>query len=679
MIPPRRLTLLSLLLVLALPACGGDGPTPPDGPTVASVVVTPTSPTLEVGKTLQMSAIARDPNGGTVTGVTVTWTSSDAAVASVDAKGLVTGVAAGAAAITATVAGVAGSQVVTVVPDQCDNAVTVVLDPGEHQAYPATECLFLPSGSAGDYYRLAVYRPTQVENPSDVSDITVETSAVSSASQTTAAVAPPPARAASPPASGAAGLESDDAPRLDGTRLLRDVELKRSTSRFHMQMLEREIRERGPGPDGVLRREAAALRADEPRRADPPARLELTSQFSCSASPVPQTLVAFNDDIAFYQDSAQRVTKPIAVSSAQEILDYYDAYVKDMIPQYWGTVTDLDGNGRVLVTTSPALGDSVAAAIFTGDLRTSGSCAASNQGEVIFYNVDLILDMEDLSNPGYLALPTLAHEMKHLVSIYNRFAAGASLSPLWIEEGTSEISAEMSSRIAWAANGGPAPGEVITRDKILATLCSGGSCNFTKETWGVVDILANAIVQISTHPNSLIVNPNGAHEFHSIYASGWHYHRFLGDAFGNASSPMGDAPFFKEMVDSTTASGTAAHAQLTGRSFDQLFEDLVVAMSLHQTEAPPPARAFSTWDFVSSAQIFAAPAVLDPPGTYPWPRTADASSGQLYDPFGTHSYTGKIGPAGMHFYDFQSTGSGSGMEVTVTVDEPARVIVTRIR
>ena len=54
-----------------------------------------------MGSTLQLTADGFDENGDAVEGAEFSWESSDAAVATVDASGLVTGVAVGVATITA--------------------------------------------------------------------------------------------------------------------------------------------------------------------------------------------------------------------------------------------------------------------------------------------------------------------------------------------------------------------------------------------------------------------------------------------------------------------------------------------------------------------------------------------------------------------------------------------------
>jgi plastocyanin len=108
----------------AISACGGssDSTTGPPPPGVfTSVAVTPSSPTVNVGSTTTLTAVAKDQNGATFPGApAATWTSSDVSKATVDpASGVVTGVANGSSTITASItsggATHTGSQQVSVV------------------------------------------------------------------------------------------------------------------------------------------------------------------------------------------------------------------------------------------------------------------------------------------------------------------------------------------------------------------------------------------------------------------------------------------------------------------------------------------------------------------------------------------------------------------------------------
>ena len=83
-------------------------------PPVSSVTVTPAATTIIVGGTATLTATVKDANGNTLTGRTVTWTSSDETKVRVSATGVVTGVALGSATITATSEGKSGTATVTV-------------------------------------------------------------------------------------------------------------------------------------------------------------------------------------------------------------------------------------------------------------------------------------------------------------------------------------------------------------------------------------------------------------------------------------------------------------------------------------------------------------------------------------------------------------------------------------
>jgi len=82
---------------------------------VAAVTVTPSSGTVAIGQTVQLTATPRDASGNPLTGRVITWQSSNSAIASVNGSGLVSGVAAGGpVTITATSEGQSGTASITV-------------------------------------------------------------------------------------------------------------------------------------------------------------------------------------------------------------------------------------------------------------------------------------------------------------------------------------------------------------------------------------------------------------------------------------------------------------------------------------------------------------------------------------------------------------------------------------
>jgi hypothetical protein len=128
----RRAVRLASLLALATVtlSCGGGG----DGggtapPTVASVEIgAAATPVLfqTIGRTTQLTAVARDAAGAAIAGASVTWNSSSATVASVSTNGgVVTAVGNGTAQVTASAGGVASpSRTITVAQVPASIAVT---------------------------------------------------------------------------------------------------------------------------------------------------------------------------------------------------------------------------------------------------------------------------------------------------------------------------------------------------------------------------------------------------------------------------------------------------------------------------------------------------------------------------------------------------------------------------
>lgn len=110
----RSRSLALLLGALCLSSCGDD--TDPIGttPDVATVEVTPSEVSVEVGGTAEFDAVARDGDNNVVSGAAVTWRSSDGTVANVDTNGTATGIAQGTATIIAEVGVVSDSAALTV-------------------------------------------------------------------------------------------------------------------------------------------------------------------------------------------------------------------------------------------------------------------------------------------------------------------------------------------------------------------------------------------------------------------------------------------------------------------------------------------------------------------------------------------------------------------------------------
>ena len=124
----RRALLAGCATALLL-ACGGSGSPGPSGPVgggvVSSVQITSSTTTVNVGATLTLSASARDATGTNVAGAAIAWSSSAPNIATVSSSGVVTGVLAGTATITASSSGFSASTQITVTPDDTPTSITL--------------------------------------------------------------------------------------------------------------------------------------------------------------------------------------------------------------------------------------------------------------------------------------------------------------------------------------------------------------------------------------------------------------------------------------------------------------------------------------------------------------------------------------------------------------------------
>lgn len=127
-----RVTMVVLAGLGFASGCGDDGG-PGGERTVAEVVVAVPAGPIEAGDTVQLSAEARDGSGGTIAGLTPTWSSSDNLVAAVEPDGRVRALMAGPVVITATINGVSGTGGFAV---QIPSVVSVGLSPGPASLVP---------------------------------------------------------------------------------------------------------------------------------------------------------------------------------------------------------------------------------------------------------------------------------------------------------------------------------------------------------------------------------------------------------------------------------------------------------------------------------------------------------------------------------------------------------------
>jgi hypothetical protein len=150
--------------------------------------VTPATATINVGKTQQFMAVAKDSNGNIINGAVFTWSSDATPIATVDTNGLATAAAQGTAHITATTSNVNGTATLTVNAQAVASvtvtptAATIVV--GQRQQFTA-----LAKDSNGNIINGAVFTWSSDATPIATVDINGLATAVSQGTAHISAVA----------------------------------------------------------------------------------------------------------------------------------------------------------------------------------------------------------------------------------------------------------------------------------------------------------------------------------------------------------------------------------------------------------------------------------------------------------------------------------------------------------
>lgn len=261
------------------------------------------------------------------------------------------------------------------------------------------------------------------------------------------------ARAAPSPTGSAAGYEARglEAPRVERPAL-------------PTLELDRRIRSRGPrgrrldtgrgnGSGGAARSVPAVGGVQE-----------YPTAVSCTASPDVRRgrVVAVTDHAVILLDE-EAPSPGFTDNDVAEFGAFFDLHVYGPLVDVFGSPSDLDGNGRVVVfftpsanaLSSPGAGTVVGGYFWGGDLfprdddPDSGlaGCATSAEGEVLYMSVP--------DPDGLIAAPiradqlqtraVLAHELQHLLNASRRLHANGAdvLEATWLNEGLSYLAEEM--------------------------------------------------------------------------------------------------------------------------------------------------------------------------------------------------------------------------------------------
>jgi hypothetical protein len=543
--------------------------------------LTPAVDSLVEGATTALTATVRNPLGVEIPGQTVSWGSSDGAVATVDGSGVVTAVAPGAATITATAGARTGQATIVVCPDlSVGEAYTAVM--------PAAAAICFAGGESGNAEY--TYMPVNLSTSSSLSLTLLGAGIVP--------VTGPPTPALLPSGGGPrlgtslAGLEANDA--------------------LHVRMLERDralAMEMGRRPGFRVSRGGSRT---GPRMTITPGPVTVGDLMNLNVaqgcSGIPDLRVGQVRSVGQHVIVVSDTTNPpggFTTAQYDSIALEFDSLAYAVDTANFGGPTDLDNNGRVVAfytravnELSPPASSVIVSGFFTArDLFSSapGSCERSNEGEIFYM---LVPDPTGVVNSNVRTVSqvrggtvgTMGHELQHLINASRRIYApggwNGTLEEVWLNEGLSHISEEL---VFYRTSVGLAP-----RGNIVVTNLTTGP-NATRRV-AAFNTYAN---QNFGRLRSWLQRPDTTGAFKSAdnlatRGATWAFLRYAADrANGN------DAQLWFDLVNSTTSGKSNLQAVL-GVDPDTWLRDFVSAMYADDAVSGiGVAQQVTSWNFRS--------------------------------------------------------------------------------
>ena len=545
------------------------------------VDVTPAVDSLLEGATTTLVGTVRNPLGDEIPGQTITWGTSDGAVATVDGSGVVTAVAPGSATITATAGSRSGTANIVVCPDLAVGEVYTL-------SMPAAASTCFGGGASGNAEY--TYMPVNLSTSSALS-LTVLASGI-------VPVTGPPSPALLPsggPQLGAslAGMEANDA--MHGRMLERDRALA-------AQLANR--------PNSRIAR--AASRTGGPRMTITPGvptvgdLMSLNVASGCSGALDNRVgqVRSIGSHVVIVSDTANPAGG-FTTAQYDSIRLEFDSLVYPVDTANFGGPTDLDTNGRIVVfytravnELSPPASSVVNLGYFTSrDLFSASptSCERSNEGEILYM---LVPDPTGVVNSNVRTVSFvrgstvghMAHELQHLINasrrIYLNGTWSGSLEEGWLNEGLSSIAEEL---MFYRTSVGLAPRQNI----VVTNLTTGPNAS-------------RRVAAFNTYANSnfgrlrsWLQRPDTTGAFKNVdnlatRGVTWAYLRYAADRRNGT-----DAQLWSDLVN-TQSTGTANLQTALGVDPQEWLRDFISAMYADDAVAGiGAAQQVTSWNFRS--------------------------------------------------------------------------------
>jgi sirohydrochlorin ferrochelatase len=596
---------LSIVLLVALAACSDFGPPFSDVP--GRVVITPGQARLAaVGETARLYAGLYDQYG-LVPAVTVTWTSLDPTVFTIDQGGLVTGLQ--PQSIGRAVASVGDrsdtAYVVVAHPDASlclGSSAAVTLAVGQSIDVSMTDRACIASAGGGDEYLIVPW------HGSSLGTSTVSLEVTGSGLST---LSPSPSLT---PLSGARSHESRGSARTPATTPERSFEFDRrlrETARTELMPLARRARD-------AFKRDASS----GARAAVIPAYLALgdlvdlnaQATTSCTSPSMRTGRVAAISARAIVVHDTANPAGGFTDADYRRFAAAFDTLIAPVADAAFGAPTDIDVNGKVVMFFTRAVNELTPAGasyyyggffhprdLLPQSLYGVPYCPASNEREMFYM---LVPDPEGVVNGnrrsvGFvdtLTVAVLAHEHQHLVNFARRLYVNGAMfdEEVWLNEGLSHVAEEL---VFYRATG-TAPRQNLGGERFGTQPFDGLFTQFMAPNFG-------RLREFLRDPQSF--SPYSSFDDLGTRGAVWAFLRYAADRRGAA-----DGDVWMRLVNSTSF-GFANLQSVFGPDVLGMMHQW--ALSVYADDLVPgidPVHTQPSWNFRT-----AYPAMPNSPGAYP--------------------------------------------------------------
>ena len=448
----------SIILFGTAAACSEVGVAPPGGGSTATtrLVITPGQARLAaVGDTMRLRAGLYDPDGNRLDGAAVTWASADPDIFTIDQTGLVTGrQALSVGRAIASASGRADPAYVVVANQDVSPCLgysaPVALAVGQAVSVSMSDGACITSAGGGDEYIVVPWYGTSAGWSTVSLDVT---------GNGLSAPAPSPSLA---PLASRSMYRGTDWSEMAPASLRRNVGFERSLREMGQRELM-PLARRGRA-EFARRALSASLSTLIPAYLSVGDLVQLNTNVTACTSPTVRTgRVMATSARAIVVADTSNPAGGFTNADYARIATGYDTLVAAVEDAAFGTPTDIDANGKVVIFFTRAVNEltSAGASSFVGgyfhprDLLPhtyygQPFCPASNEREMFYM---LVPDPDGAVNGNKLSvgfvdsltIGRLAHENQHLVNFGRRLYVNNALvdEEPWLNEGLSDIAEEL--------------------------------------------------------------------------------------------------------------------------------------------------------------------------------------------------------------------------------------------